>query len=77
MVGDVLLSSGLGGRFPNGYPVAIVQEVEVIEDEAFVRISAKPIAKLDRSNHVLLLSHEPNDDQTFSSAENASAQQTQ
>jgi len=77
MVGDVLLSSGLGGRFPNGYPVAIVQEVEVIEDEAFVRVSAKPIAKLDRSNHVLLLSHEPNDDQTFSSAENASAQQTQ
>ena len=68
MVGDVLLSSGLGGRFPNGYPVAIVEEVEVIDDEAFVRISAKPIAKLDRSNHVLLLSHEPNDDQTFSSA---------
>jgi len=58
IVGDVLLSSGLGGRFPNGYPVAIVQDVDVIEDEAFVRISAKPIAKLDRSNHVLLLSRE-------------------
>lgn len=54
--GDVLISSGLGGRFPNGYPVAVVNDVKVIEDEAFVRVSAQPIAKLDRSNHVLLLS---------------------
>lgn len=55
-VGDVLISSGLGGRFPNGYPVAVVSDIDVIEDEAFLRVSAKPIAKLDRSNHVLLLS---------------------
>lgn len=54
--GDVLISSGLGGRFPNGYPVAVVDDVKVIEDEAFIRVSARPIAKLDRSNHVLLLS---------------------
>ncbi|MFT5571223.1 MAG: rod shape-determining protein MreC [Cryomorphaceae bacterium] len=58
MVGDVLISSGLGGRFPNGYPVAVVSDVKVIEDEAFIRVSASPIAKLDRSNHVLLLSRE-------------------
>lgn len=57
-VGDVLISSGLGGRFPNGYPVAVVSDVKVIEDEAFIRVSASPIAKLDRSNHVLLLSRE-------------------
>ena len=56
--GDVLFSSGLGGRFPNGYPVAEVIEVEVIEDQAFLKVSATPIAKLDRSNHVLLLSRE-------------------
>ncbi len=55
-VGDMLLSSGLGGRFPNGYPIAIVSEVNVIEDEAFIKVTAAPIAKLDRSNHVLLLS---------------------
>lgn len=55
-VGDVLTSSGLGGRFPNGYPVAVVNDVKVIEDEAFISVSATPIAKLDRSNHVLLLS---------------------
>ena len=58
VIGDVLISSGLGGRFPNGYPVAVVSDVKIIEDEAFIRVSASPIAKLDRSNHVLLLSRE-------------------
>lgn len=58
VVGDILISSGIGGRFPNGYPVAIVSDVKVIEDEAFIRVTATPIAKLDRSNHVLLLSRE-------------------
>jgi cell shape-determining protein MreC len=38
--------------------VAIVSEVTVIEDQAFMRILAAPIAKLDRSNHVLLLSRQ-------------------
>lgn len=56
--GDVLLSSGLGGRFPNGYPVAKVTDVEIIQDEAFMRVAAEPIGKLDRSNHVLLLTRE-------------------
>jgi len=60
-IGDVLISSGLGGRFPNGYPVAIVTDVDVIQDEAFIRVSANPVAKLDRSNHVLLLSREARD----------------
>jgi rod shape-determining protein MreC len=48
----------MGGRFPNGYPVAVVTDVKVIEDEAFIRVRAEPIAKLDRSNHVLLLSRQ-------------------
>jgi len=56
--GDVLISSGLGGRFPNGYPVAVVDDVKVIQDAKFISVTATPIAKLDRSNHVLLLSRE-------------------
>ncbi|MBX2846930.1 MAG: rod shape-determining protein MreC [Acidiferrobacterales bacterium] len=56
--GDILLSSGLGGRFPIGYPVATITEVEIIQDEAFMRVAASPIGKLDRSNHVLLLTRE-------------------
>ncbi len=55
---DVLISSGLGGRFPNGYPVARIDSVKVIQEENFLDVSARPIAKLDRSNHVLLLSRE-------------------
>ena len=58
-VGDVLISTGMGGRFPNGYPVAIISDIETKEDEAFIKVLASPIANLDRSNHVLLLSREP------------------
>lgn len=65
-IGDRLISSGLGGRFPNGYPVAEVSDVEVIQDEKFIRVIATPIAKLDRSNHVLLLSREPVKSSEFS-----------
>jgi len=57
-VGDVLISSGMGGRFPNGYPVATVIDVTVVEDEAFIKVNAEPLAKLDRSNQVLLLSRQ-------------------
>ncbi len=62
VVGDVLISSGMGGRFPNGYPVATVTDVKIVEDEAFIRVTADPIAKLDRSNHVLLLSRQAQTD---------------
>ena len=55
VVGDTLVSSGMGGRFPMGYPVAQVKQVRVIEDEAFIRVEAEPIARLDRTNSVLLL----------------------
>lgn len=53
--GDQLLSSGLGGRFPKGYPVAVITDVRVVEDEAFIEVDAKPVAKLNHSNYVLLL----------------------
>ncbi len=56
--GDVLVSTGMGGRFPNGYPVAVISEIETKEDEAFIEVTATPIANLDRSNNVLLLSRE-------------------
>ena len=53
--GDLLVSSGLGGRFPVGYPVAIVSVIERDPGEAFARILAVPSAALDRSRHVLLV----------------------
>ena len=54
-VGDLLVTSGLGGRFPVGYPVATVSEVHQDPGAAFATISARPAAKLDRSREVLLV----------------------
>jgi len=58
-VGDILLSSGLGGRFPPDYPVARVTEVERPRGRAFARVFARPNALLDRSREVLLVWREP------------------
>lgn len=54
-VGDLLVTSGLGGRFPNGYPVARVTEVVKSEGQAFALVTAEPISALDRGRHVLVL----------------------
>jgi rod shape-determining protein MreC len=53
--GDLLISSGLGGRYPRGYPVATVTSIENIAGKPFARVSAEPSAHLDRSRHLLLL----------------------
>lgn len=53
--GDLLMSSGLGGRFPRGYPVGTVQSVLVDATRSFAFVSVKPTALLDRSRHVLVV----------------------
>ncbi|HET8702225.1 MAG TPA: rod shape-determining protein MreC [Nitrococcus sp.] len=53
--GDLLVTSGLGGRFPRGYPVARVTSVTTNPGHAFARIIAKPTAALDRLQEVLLV----------------------
>jgi rod shape-determining protein MreC len=53
--GDLLVTSGLGGRFPVGYPVATVSKIIRDPGEAFASIEAVPSAALDRSRHVLLV----------------------
>ncbi|MAA94999.1 MAG: rod shape-determining protein MreC [Rheinheimera sp.] len=54
-VGDRLLTSGLDGLFPEGYPVAEVTRVQTDESQPFMTVYAKPYAQLDRIRHVLLL----------------------
>ena len=54
-VGDLLLTSGMGGRFPPDYPVAKVTAVEHQPGQPFLDIQAEPLAALDRSREVLLL----------------------
>ena len=53
--GDLLVSSGLGDRFPVGYPVAEVTQVLRDPGKAFLTVIAKPKARLDRSRHLLLV----------------------
>jgi len=53
--GDLLVSSGLGGRFPVGYPVAEVETVVRDPGKAFLTVIVKPMARLDRSRHLLLV----------------------
>jgi rod shape-determining protein MreC len=56
-VGDLLVSSGLDGIFPSGYPVATITKVERDPAETFAVVEAKPLAQLDRIREVLLLWH--------------------
>ncbi|WP_072166244.1 MULTISPECIES: rod shape-determining protein MreC [unclassified Erwinia] len=54
-VGDVLVTSGLGGRFPEGYPVGVVSSVKVDTQRAYTVIQARPTAGLQRLRYLLLL----------------------
>ncbi len=56
--GDVLVSSGLGGRFPKGYPVAEVSSITKDPGAPFVTIHATPLASLSRSKMVLVVFQE-------------------
>ncbi len=58
-VGDIVSTSGLGGRFPADYPVAQITAVERPPGEPFAIVRATPFAQLDRSREVLLLWWKP------------------
>jgi rod shape-determining protein MreC len=53
--GDLLVTSGLGGKFPEGYPVARVVSVKQDESRPFARVVSKPVAQIDRLRYLLLL----------------------
>ena len=54
--GDLLVTSGLGGKYPEGYPVGKVVYVKTDESREFATIRSKPVAKIDRLRYLLLLS---------------------
>lgn len=54
-VGDLLVSSGLDGIFPAGYPVAVISQIESVPSATFATVEARPLAQLDRDREVLLL----------------------
>ncbi len=53
--GDLLVTSGLGGAFPAGYPVALVNSVVRIPQEPFAAVSAEPSAALSQVQEIMLI----------------------
>jgi rod shape-determining protein MreC len=54
-VGDLLVTSGLGGRFPSGYPIGAVVSISYPQGKAFADIRVKPAANIESSREVLLV----------------------
>ena len=57
--GDLIVTSGLGGRFPPGFPVGTIASLRRDESRAFLVGDLKPAAQLDRGRDVLLLRRAP------------------
>jgi len=58
-VGDTIVTSGLGGHFPAGFPVGTIVALRPDDSHAFLIGDLKPAAQLDRGRDVLLLRSAP------------------
>lgn len=52
--GDLLLTSGIGGVYPKGYPVAEVISVGISDSQPFAAIKARPLVDIDKMRYVLM-----------------------
>jgi rod shape-determining protein MreC len=55
IAGDLLVTSGLGGGFPAGYPVGTIAEVKRDPAQSLADVDVKPAAALDRSKELLFV----------------------
>ncbi len=55
IAGDLLVTSGLGGGFPAGYPVGTVAEVKRDPAQSLADVDVKPAAALDRSRELMFV----------------------
>lgn len=55
IVGDLLVTSGLGGGFPAGYPVGTIAEVKRDPSQSLADVDVRPAAALDRSRELMLV----------------------
>lgn len=62
MEGDQLVTSGLGGGYPAGYPVGVISSIQHDTSARFTLIAVSPSAKLGQLHHVLLMKHQANTD---------------
>ncbi len=72
MEGDLLITSGLGGRFPTGYPVATVTQVIKDPTLPYAAITAVPSAQLEKAREVLLVWPTQHEKKSAKPAESAS-----
>ncbi len=54
-VGDLIISSGLGRRFPSGYPVGQIEQISLDPGESFAKVTIRPSAQLSQSREVLMV----------------------
>ncbi|PID65311.1 MAG: hypothetical protein CR977_01305, partial [Gammaproteobacteria bacterium] len=54
-IGDKIVTSGLGNRYPRGYGIGVVTSVQVSPINEFMQVHAKPLAALDKILEVLLI----------------------
>jgi len=55
IAGDLLVTSGLGGGFPAGYPVGTITEVKRDPAQSLAEVEVRPAAALDRSREVMFV----------------------
>jgi rod shape-determining protein MreC len=65
VAGDLLVTSGLGGGFPAGYPVGTIAEVKRDPAQSLAEIEVKPAAALDRSKELLFVWLKPQATETL------------
>jgi rod shape-determining protein MreC len=76
IAGDLLVTSGLGGGFPAGYPVGTVAEVKRDPAQSLADVDVRPAAALDRSRELMFVWLKPGAAATVSTAAPAAAAAT-
>ncbi len=54
-IGDLLVTSGLGRRYPEGYPIGKIEAIKNIPGEEFITVDVAPVALLNRNRLVILV----------------------
>lgn len=76
--GDKLVTSGLGGKFPAGFPVGVITSIQHDPSTRFTLIGVRPSAKLSQLRHVLFVKrdYQPASDSTFALKQKSPETQT-
>lgn len=74
--GDLLISSGLGGRYPAGYPVGRITKISHNPGEHFLSVTAVPEARLHQGREVLLVMDESDPTPTASLVDQTAVEQS-